>query len=88
LDYNHEKIVWQPPPPRSMQTFYSGFLRWYAEVGIDDAIAEHQMGMFATVGLTGILETLLHEVHAGETQTSRAARVSVRMSLPAAGFRW
>ena len=62
LDYNHEKIHWQPPPPQSMETFYSGFLRWRAESGMDNAIADHVAAMFTTIGLMGIVETPQHEV--------------------------
>jgi SAM-dependent methyltransferase len=62
LDYNHEKILWKPPPPASMQTFYNAFLRWRAEAGMDNAIADHLPGMFVTIGLVAILETPQHEV--------------------------
>jgi ubiquinone/menaquinone biosynthesis C-methylase UbiE len=62
LDYNHEKIHWQPPPPQSMDTFYGEFLRWRAESGMDNAIADHLAAMFTTIGLLGIVETPQHEV--------------------------
>jgi SAM-dependent methyltransferase len=62
LDYNHEKIVWHPPPPQSMQTFYRAFLRWRAEAGMDNAIADHLHGMLADLELEDILETPQHEV--------------------------
>jgi ubiquinone/menaquinone biosynthesis C-methylase UbiE len=62
LDYNHEKIRWRPPPPQSMHTFYSAFLRWRAESGMDNAIADHLTAMFTTVGLVGIMKTAQHEV--------------------------
>ena len=41
LDYNHEKIAWDPAPPVSMQTFYTTFLRWRADAGMDNAIVDH-----------------------------------------------
>ena len=28
LDYNHEKIAWEPEPTPSMKSFYSAFLKW------------------------------------------------------------
>jgi SAM-dependent methyltransferase len=62
LDYNHEKIHWLPPPPESMQTFYEAFLRWRADSGMDNAIADHVAAMFTTTGLMGIVETPQHEV--------------------------
>jgi SAM-dependent methyltransferase len=61
LDYNHEKIVWQPPPPQSMQTFYGVFLRWRAEAGMDNAIGDHLRGLFADLKLGDIRETPQHE---------------------------
>lgn len=62
LDYNHEKVAWQPPPPQSMQTFYQAFLRWRAEAGMDNAIADHLPGLCATIGMVDILEMPQHEV--------------------------
>jgi SAM-dependent methyltransferase len=61
LDYNHEKIVWQPPPPQSMQSFYTAFLRWRADAGMDNAIADHLRGLFDAVGLVDIRDTPQHE---------------------------
>jgi ubiquinone/menaquinone biosynthesis C-methylase UbiE len=62
LEYNHEKIAWQPPPPLSMQEFYSAFLRWRADAGMDNAIADHLAEMFARVGLIDMLVTPQHEL--------------------------
>ncbi len=61
LDYNHEKIAWTPPPPKPMQTFYAAFLRWRADAGLDNAIADRLAGVFAGVGLLGVTETAQHE---------------------------
>jgi ubiquinone/menaquinone biosynthesis C-methylase UbiE len=62
LDYNHEKIVWHPPLPASVQTFYTAFLRWRAEAGMDNAVADHLAAMCAQVGLVDIVATLQPEV--------------------------
>ena len=62
LEYNHEKIAWQPQPPLSMQEFYAAFLRWRADAGMDNAIADHLAEMFARAGLTDILITPQHEI--------------------------
>jgi ubiquinone/menaquinone biosynthesis C-methylase UbiE len=51
LDYNHEKIAWRPDPPPSFRAFYAAFLRWRAEAGMDNAIADHLAAMFADTGL-------------------------------------
>ncbi len=61
LDYNHEKIAWQPDPPLSMQEFYAAFLRWRAEAGMDNAIADHLSEMFTQAGLTDMGQTPQHE---------------------------
>lgn len=61
LDYNHERITWQPEPPASMQAFYAAFLRWRAEAGMDNAIADHLAGLFAVAGLEAIAVTPQHE---------------------------
>lgn len=62
LDYNHEKIVWHPPPPASMHMFYTAFLRWRAEAGMDNAVADHLAEMCAQVGLVNIVATSQPEV--------------------------
>lgn len=62
LEYNHEKIASQPEPPLSLQKFYAAFLRWRAEAGMDNAIADHLSEMFAQAGLTDIGETPQHEL--------------------------
>jgi hypothetical protein len=62
LDYNHAKIRWTPAPPTSMQRFYAAFLRWRAEAGMDNAMADRLAALFATVGLVDIVETPQHEL--------------------------
>src|SRR5919202_2747497 len=62
LDYNHEKIIWKPDPPESMRRFYSAFLRWRAEAGLDNAIADQLSMMFANAGLTDIVVSPQYEL--------------------------
>ncbi len=61
LDYNHEKIGWEPTPPDSVRAFYQAFLHWRAEVGMDNAIADHLYAMFDQVSLANITTTIQHE---------------------------
>ncbi|ETW99794.1 methyltransferase domain-containing protein [Candidatus Entotheonella palauensis] len=61
LDYNHERIAWEPKPPHSMQVFYNAFLRWRAEAGMDNTIADHLPAIFNRLGLQAIQETEQHE---------------------------
>ena len=40
LDYNHTTLEWQPEPPESMRQFYQAFLKWRADAGMNNQIAE------------------------------------------------
>jgi ubiquinone/menaquinone biosynthesis C-methylase UbiE len=67
LDYNHEKIEWSPPPPEQVRRFYKAFLRWRAEAGMDNAIADRLAEMFSAAGLRQVHVTSQHEtVRRGE----------------------
>jgi len=54
LDYNHEKIRWEPGIPQSMQAFYQAFLQWRADAGMDNRIADHLETIFKQAGLSDI----------------------------------
>jgi ubiquinone/menaquinone biosynthesis C-methylase UbiE len=62
LDYNHERAVWTPDPPESMRAFYAAFLRWRAEAGMDNSLADHLAAIFASAGLAWVAETVQDEV--------------------------
>src|SRR5690606_32701488 len=62
LDYNHEKIVWEPEPPSSVRRFYDAFLAWRAEAGMDNAVADHWVEMFTQAGRKEGASTPEHEV--------------------------
>ncbi len=62
LDYNHERVAWVPAPPASMRAFYSAFLQWRAEAGMDNAIADHLAEMVGSVGLSDVAVTTQAEV--------------------------
>jgi len=64
LDYNHEKIAWEPDPPASVLKFYGAFLKWRAEAGMDNGIADRLAAMFAEAGLQDIAVTPQHEATA------------------------
>ncbi|MCM2534700.1 class I SAM-dependent methyltransferase [Neobacillus pocheonensis] len=61
-DYNHEKIAWNPQPPSSMLSFYSAYLKWRSDAGMDNSIADHLLEMFKKVGIKEIFVTPQHEV--------------------------
>ncbi|MGY0035241.1 class I SAM-dependent methyltransferase [Pedobacter sp. NJ-S-72] len=50
LDYNHEQLSWEPQPPESMLTFYQTFLKWRADAGMNNHIAEDLADYFAETG--------------------------------------
>ena len=66
LDYNHERIAWTPEPPVSMRAFYAAFLRWRAEAGMDNAIADHLAELLAASGLTEVAVSPQHETTRGD----------------------
>jgi ubiquinone/menaquinone biosynthesis C-methylase UbiE len=63
LDYNHEALEWQPQPPASMQQFYATFLRWRADAGMNNHIAEDLPDYFAEAGLTHVEVLDANEVY-------------------------
>jgi ubiquinone/menaquinone biosynthesis C-methylase UbiE len=62
LEYNHEKIAWEPAPPLSMQHFYRTFLRWRAEAGMDNTLADRLVDLYAQCGFEDVVSTPQHEV--------------------------
>ncbi len=56
LDYNHARTSHTPEPPSTMRAFHAAFLRWRTEAGLDNAIADHLAGMFASAGLRDVVE--------------------------------
>jgi ubiquinone/menaquinone biosynthesis C-methylase UbiE len=62
LDYNHEKITWQPEPPQTMKRFYGAFLHWRKEAGFDNAIADHLNEIMNRIGLKDVKISEQHEV--------------------------
>src|SRR5699024_4188442 len=62
LDYNHEKMLWQPDPPKSMQHFYQASLQSRSEVGMDNRISDHLADLFSKGGLVDVHPSAQHEV--------------------------
>lgn len=61
-DYNHDKVLWDPLPPLSMLNFYAAYLKWRAEAGMNNKIADNLPGLFRKVGIGDITITPIHEV--------------------------
>jgi ubiquinone/menaquinone biosynthesis C-methylase UbiE len=63
LDYNHEALMWQPDPPESMQHFYNAFLKWRADAGMNNRIAEDLRDYFLEIGFHSIEVLVADEVY-------------------------
>jgi ubiquinone/menaquinone biosynthesis C-methylase UbiE len=63
LDYNHEALEWKPEPPKSMRKFYDTFLKWRADAGMNNHIAEDMASYFKETGLHSIEVLKADEVY-------------------------
>lgn len=54
LDYNHTAIEWNPALPSSMLEFYQTFLKWRADAGMNNRVADEISAMLEQQGFTGI----------------------------------
>jgi ubiquinone/menaquinone biosynthesis C-methylase UbiE len=54
LDYSHSDLEWNPHPPASMKKFYDAFLRWRADAGMNNSIADELEGMFVRAGFMAV----------------------------------
>ncbi|HEY0056187.1 MAG TPA: methyltransferase domain-containing protein [Pedobacter sp.] len=68
LDYNHEAIEWQPLPPESMQRFYATFLRWRADAGMNNHIAEDLSDYFEQAGFDSIQVSDSDEIYTRDNE--------------------
>lgn len=62
LDYNHAKAHWEPEPPEAFRRFYAAFLRWRAEAGMDNEIADHLAAMLTHLGMEDVRVSPEHEI--------------------------
>jgi ubiquinone/menaquinone biosynthesis C-methylase UbiE len=54
LDYNHNRLEWNPAPPESMKLFYSAFLKWRTDAGMNNGIADDLPDLMKEAGLVDI----------------------------------
>ena len=67
LDYNHMAIVWDPAPPETMQEFYRTFLRWRADAGMNNQVADEVATLLQQQGFESIETINADQVyHKGE----------------------
>ena len=54
LDYNHERLEWNPRPPQSMELFYKIFLQWRKDAGMNNQIGDELSDMMKEIGFHSI----------------------------------
>lgn len=54
LDYDHTNLDWNPSPPESMQSFYSTFLKWRQDAGMNNRIGEDLPNLLNEVGFHSV----------------------------------
>jgi ubiquinone/menaquinone biosynthesis C-methylase UbiE len=62
LDYNHTNLEWNPEPPNSMKIFYSSFLKWRKDAGMNNQIAEDLNQILSETGFRSV-EVLNSDEH-------------------------
>lgn len=62
LDYNHDALEWEPQPPQSMLQFYDTFLRWRADAGMNNHMADDLPALFEQAGFQQV-ESLNADEH-------------------------
>ncbi|PXY45182.1 methyltransferase domain-containing protein [Flavobacterium hydrophilum] len=63
LDYDHTNLIWNPLPPQSMQEFYKTFLKWRADAGMNNKIAEDLPQLLKETGFHSIEKINSDEVY-------------------------
>ena len=74
LDYNHEKVRFEPSPPPAAARFHDAFLAWRADAGMSNVIADRLEEWFREAGLDSVAVTPQHEV-TGRGDTDFAERI-------------
>ncbi len=54
LDYNHTRLEWNPEPPASMRKFYSAFLKWREDAGMNNRIGDELSPLMEKAGFGSI----------------------------------
>ncbi|MGD0981197.1 MAG: methyltransferase domain-containing protein [Solirubrobacteraceae bacterium] len=54
LDYSHTKARWKPEPPAEFTRFYEAFLRWRADAGMDNELADKLGTMLREAGMRDV----------------------------------
>ena len=63
LDYNHTALEFSPQPPKSMQNFYTKWLQWRNDAGMNNQISEDLPSYFKNIGMKNIQVENSNEVY-------------------------
>ena len=63
LDYNHTALEFTPKPPKSMQVFYTKWLQWRSDAGMNNQISESLSVYFKNIGLKNIEVEVSNELY-------------------------
>lgn len=66
LDYDHTGLEWNPEPPKSMEEFYSIFLKWREDAGLNNQMAKDLATIMQEIGLQSV------EVHNSDEHYDRS----------------
>ncbi len=80
LDYNHEKVLLELPPPPAAARLYDALLAWRADAGMSNAIADRLEDWFREAGLDSVAVTPQHEV-TGRGDTDFAEQILLRAKV-------
>lgn len=76
LDYNHNKLEWNPEPPESMRLFYKTFLNWRTEAGMNNGIADDLSNLFKEIGMNTI-EKINSDEHYEKNRSDFKSKVGI-----------
>jgi ubiquinone/menaquinone biosynthesis C-methylase UbiE len=76
LDYNHNKLEWNPEPPNSMKEFYKTFLKWRSDAGMNNKIADDLPELMKEIGMVDI-EKINSDEHYGKHRKGFNSKVGI-----------
>ena len=76
LDYNHNRLQWNPEPPTSMKEFYEIFLKWRSDAGMNNGIADELSSLMKEIGMEDI-EKINSDEHYDRNREDFASKVGI-----------
>ena len=76
LDYNHNTIEWIPEIPKSMRSFYTTFLKWRSDAGMNNGIADDLTELLKAAGFHSIEKNNSNE-HYEDSRTDFKTKIGI-----------